>query len=338
MHNNESKLNAALYLTAREAVLGEPTPSQVVFDHLKSFGHISKRDTAEAILSDRAFLDGKSPRYKALTNASWLTNYIIKTEPGSLSPSYFVPDLEEATFALAARIIDRIGGPDAREQVERHFGVDAVPELSRALEAYGRSSDVYENARDRISTMRLGRERDRCPLYVMLFVMTGCLGDPSLAARRVEKFATSKLSSSFHTQFSDDVEPLPTRQEQAAKPLLLMRIFDGMSFGSRLYPVSPEGTIVGSLPDHEPFIADVEQDVSSNHLLIWRDGNRWLCRDSESTNGTKIISGADKSVYVLAPPKRERAKGWECEDHELLPADIICLGAHTRFLVLSSEG
>ena len=46
---------------------------------------------------------------------------------------------------------------------------------------------------------------------------------------------------------------------------------------------------------------DVDIDVSRKHLRIFEDGSAWHAQGLGSTNGTTLISGADKSITEIEP-------------------------------------
>ena len=69
-------------------------------------------------------------------------------------------------------------------------------------------------------------------------------------------------------------------------------------------------------------------------MRIWREDGRWLVTDLNSTNGTRVISGADKSVHIIANAQAESREPSASEPFELRNSDILCLGSTTRFLVM----
>ena len=110
--------------------------------------------------------------------------------------------------------------------------------------------------------------------------------------------------------------------------------------GSSLYPLATDaaGSIIGSLASGPAAITDVDADVSREHARIYRTGQHWYIVGLNSTNGTSVISGADKVVRTVEPPRGERPRGYEPEPMEILPSDTICLGASTRFMVMPIWG
>ena len=102
-----------------------------------------------------------------------------------------------------------------------------------------------------------------------------------------------------------------------------------------IHTLSPLDSTVGSLASGPGAVTDVDVDVSRRHLRIWQEDGRWLCQGLGSTNGTVLLSGADKSMKVVEPPKSER-RG-TCPPVELGLGDILILGRTTRFLVMGIQ-
>ena len=94
--------------------------------------------------------------------------------------------------------------------------------------------------------------------------------------------------------------------------------------------LNPEGTEIGLLPTSKHIVTDVDEDVSRRHAYVWRQDDTWYIRDLGSTNGTRLISGADGSE-VLVPTEPENPV-------PVASTDIICLGATTRFIAMPVLG
>ena len=304
------------------------TPSRVMYDDLKTFGHISRKDVAQILLSDRVVAGGRSLRTRALEDPTYVTRYICDATPGALSERDFV-SFSEGARTITHRMIDRMGGEDARKVISDHYCKDAVKPLCAALEAVGRNGTLYANAVEHVASMTLANEKNRALVFVMLFVVTGCLGDPSRAIEIVEDFARTQLSGYFHTQMDveDDAGEPPAPAE---KVFMLVRERDGASIAGENYVIDPSGTEIGRFAGGPSDISKVEQDVSRHHLRIWRENGHWFCEGLDSTAGTTIVS-TEKRVTVVEPPERDRPSDWRSEPHEIIPSDLICLGAHTCF-------
>ncbi|MBM6756553.1 FHA domain-containing protein [Collinsella tanakaei] len=309
------------------------TPSAYLYADLKIFGGIKNQEAAQILLTDRPVANGESPRERARERTRLSREY-VKSAPGDLPASFFA-DFAVSALRIANHMIAHLDTADAHERICRHYREDTVSGMVSALDAYGRRGQLYSNAVCHVATMPLANERSRCSVFILLFIVTGCLGDPAFAAAEAERFAESKLNGSFRTQTA---QTIPSLTEPKAEPdgdnlLGLQRVVGG-KLKPTVHPLDPAGTVVGALADGIADITDVDPDVSRRHLRIWRDGNRWLCEGLSSTNGTAIISGADKRVHVVEPPRSTRSVDWIAHPCEIAPADTLCLGATTRFMVI----
>ena len=103
-----------------------------------------------------------------------------------------------------------------------------------------------------------------------------------------------------------------------------MRVIDGHILkDTSLHVLNPAGTTIGLMPQARHTVVDVGEDVSREHARIWREDGRWLIRDLDSTNGTRVISYSSREVVEVRD-----------EPVELSVTDTLCLGSSTRFLVL----
>lgn len=309
--------------------MDKETPSRVMYNDLKTFGGIKLGSAAEILLSDRPRAGGRSLRERASSTPSFLTREVCDAEPGKYGERDF-NDFSAAALTIVSRMVDRLGGADARERICRHYGEETVEPMCEALEAYGCKGTLYANAVERVATMTLANEKDRASVYVLLFVATGCLGQPYRAFKLADEFARAKLSGYFRTKMDAD-GPVPEPVAPRETSMALVRERNGVG-DSRFYQLDPAGTEIGAFSDGPSDISEVELDVSAPHLRIWREKGHWYCEGLGSTNGTTIVS-VDKRVRVVEPPARERPRDWTPEPCEIFSADLICLGAHTCFRV-----
>ena len=117
-----------------------------MYDDLKTFGHISRKDVAQILLSDRVVAGGRSLRTRALEDPTYVTRYICDATPGALSERDFV-SFSEGARTITHRMIDRMGGEDARKVISDHYCKDAVKPMCAALEAFGRNGTLYVNGK-----------------------------------------------------------------------------------------------------------------------------------------------------------------------------------------------
>lgn len=318
----------------------ENSPSAVMYAELKDLG-IKKSDAA-ALLLDTKRSFGGGLLGDRVESPSQLTRYIVQTAPGEMGRALF-QDFGQSSQTILGRMSakKRKGGlaaSDATAAIAQRFSGQSAEAMQRALDEYGIESSVYRNALSHIDNLELGSETDRALLYVMLFLITGCLGDPAEAAREVERFAANRVGAAFRTTEAEwEDEGGEAAPNDARGPLLgLMRIVDGKLRGGSFHRLStdPLGTEIGTLASGADTITDVDPDVSRHHARIYRENDHWYIVGLKSTNGTTIISGGDKLERTVEPPKKERPRDYRPEPAEILPSDTICLGASTRFLVM----
>ena len=308
------------------------TPLSFMFADLKQFAGISNRDAAQMLLTDRPVLGGVSPRDR-VSERTFLSREIVHATPGYLPASFFAP-FDASMPALAAHMQRKGGRHLSSADIEHHIAQELREPFCAVLASWNINDRLYANAVEHIGAMRLSSDKSRCTLYLMLYCATACLGDPARAIGLTERFAQDRALGSFSTQPADVGEntaaasPAPSR-------LGLVRLLDGKITG-QIHPLSEdaEGTVIGSLTTGAHAIVDVGPDVSRSHLRIRYDGARWVAEPLGSTNGTTVISGEDRHLDVIEPPAQGRTASWQAQPFEVLPGDILNLGASTSFLVL----
>ena len=308
------------------------TPLSFMFADLKQFAGISNRDAATMLLTDRPVLGGVSPRDR-ITERTFLSREIVHATPGYLPASFFA-SFDVSIPALAAHM-QRSGGKDLTgKDIERHLVQEIRQPFCDVLSAWNINDRLYANAVERISAMKLRSDKSRVTLHLMLYCATACLGDPARAIELTERFAVDRALGSFSTQ-QTEVGASEAATTPAPARLGLVRLIDGKISGQiHFLTEDPEGTLIGSLASGPHAIVDVGSDVSRSHLRIRREGAQWFAEPLGSTNGTAIISGEDRHRDIIEPPVRERDRSWHAQPHEILPGDILNLGASTSFLVL----
>lgn len=113
-------------------------------------------------------------------------------------------------------------------------------------------------------------------------------------------------------------------RERPVPSLGLLRVADGYVTGS-IWWVDPagEGCVVGSLATGVADLTDVQADVSSRHLRVWREGDAWWAMDLGSTNGSWLTPAGGERVRLEPGVRREVG-----------PADELALGAGTSFVLV----
>lgn len=315
------------------------TPSSIMYADLKAFGRVSNRDAAWLLLSPTSRSGGIPVRDRINNDRTFLSREVVHANPTTVQPERF-GNIAQASLTLAGRIADALATPNAQQSIAEHYRTTAARQMSAALNAYGLDGKLYDNALEKIGQASLASERDRAVLYLMLFVATGCLADPSAAISLVEDYAASKLAAGLYTT---ETSVGPGYAESQGRPanvqLGLLRIMGGVA-RPPIHPLSvaPEGTIVGVLASGPDDITDVDRDVSRRHLRIWQSDGHWWVQGLGSTNGTRLISGDTREVRVVEPPRGLRKAGETYPPQELLNSDTLCLGATTQFLVMDITG
>ena len=316
----------------------ENSPSSIMYAELKDLG-LSNRDVASVLL-DTERTHGDSTIMDRIDSRTRLSRDIVHVAPGEISPSFF-KDFSQSAQIIYGRCVARLrnnGARDARLEMTERFSGPAAESMQAALRDYHLDDNVYRNALARITRLELQNETDRSVLYLMLFLATGCIGDPAQGAQIVERFSSENIGSSFRTtEARVDLDSSPEESGGEDYLLGLARIVGGRLKGAdSFYQLSPteQGTEIGALSGANGAITDVDEDVSRRHARVFKKGTHWYIVGLKSTNGTTVISGADKLEHVVEPPKRDRQRGYEPEPFEIFPTDTICLGASTRFMVM----
>lgn len=316
---------------------GNQTPTEFVFEELRSQAGLSNRDAAFMLLSNRSLYAGRSPRDR-IGERTFLSREVVHIQPNRINPAIY-GDFTQSAQTITAHIARNYGGGEQayRQIIERYSG-SSCARMVALLNAYGYEGRIYANKTMRILSMDLPSEGDRAVMVVLAFVAAGCLADPRAASDLVDRFAREKLAREIGTVFSD---PLPkARQtvfERATDELGLVRVING-AIRPPIYPLSqgPQGTVVGSLPTERSCITDVEVDVSRQHLIVWYEHQQWWCQGLGSTNGTFIVRAGTEEIVVVEHA-RFRRQTQKAVPVALMPGDILCLGRRTRFLVVRTS-
>lgn len=309
---------------------GQETPSSVMYQDLKNFGGISNKDAARMLLSGRVGPGGRSPRER-VSERTFLSREVVHVQPSQVNRALFA-ELSGASQTLLGRVVANVAG--GRPAVLNHYLGPAAIEMQGVLAQYGFDALVYGNEVRRIDTVGLRRETDRATLAFMLFVASGCLADPVAAVGTVERFARHTLVTDIGTIVEADHSEADMRPE-APVVLGLLRMVNGVA-RPPIHPLDPRGSVVGSLASGPGAVTDVDLDVSRQHLRIWYERPRWLCQGLGSTNGTVLISAADKDMQVVEPPRSGR-HGITYPPIAIERGDVLCLGRSTRFLVMALQ-
>lgn len=314
------------------------TPSSVVYACFKELGLAHGITAAELMEKDRKVGGGKTVG-EELQKRSELSRKYVKAEPGKLAEGLFKPFDQSATGLIGKVLNARKRNRRKKHglpELEAYFAGEAAQLMSDALAAYDIDPAPYRNALARIEVASYPRAHDKLLLEVMLFIASGCLGDPQRAVVVEEEFAERGLGASIKTVTA---KPGASGDEQEARAseqpnlLSIQRIFEGMTvnekFPAHALAQSAEGSTIGSVGCD---VIDVDNSVSRRHARVYFEDGHWYIVGLESTNGTSVVDGLTGETKVVEPPKHARGRAYVAEPVEVHPTDIICVGT-TRYLV-----
>lgn len=310
-----------------------------MFADLRSFGGLTNREAARILLSDSVSFGGKTPRSR-VDERTFLSRQIVHAMPGQNQQALFADFFHSSQTignAIASRLKD---SSDSRRLLIEHYSGPAAEQMRQTLDLFDLDGTLYANAVKRVLAAGFHSEADRATLLVMLFVTTGCLGDPRSAVDVVERFVEYKLAMDVGTVEMgvgrDDPSESADKPSKQEVQLGLLRVA-GDVVRPPIYPLScsARGTVIGALVDGEGSINDVDVDVSREHLRIWREGGIWFAQGLGSANGSELISGATGDVTPIELPRSQRSRGSaDGRRVRIESGDKLRLGATTTFLVM----
>ena len=291
------------------------TPSSYMYSDLRSFGGITNKEAASELLTDQTPCGNGAPRDR-INERTFLSRQIVHATPSQVHPEYY-GDFHQSAQTITSKIASNLAMPCAYHEVIKHYGGQAAKEMGALLRHYSLDGNLYANAIRRINASPMPESSDKAVLLVMMFLITGCLADPEIAAKTTRSFMAKKLSFTFSTLQPELAHPdHVTKCSDKPTKLGLIRIDNDVAC-SPIYPLSTskEGTIIGLLATGTQNINDVDIDVSRKHLRIFENESTWYAQGLGSTNGTTLISGDDKSITVIEsqgsankqyPPRQNR--------------------------------
>ena len=291
------------------------TPSSYMYSDLRSFGGITNKEAASELLTDQTPCGNGAPRDR-INERTFLSRQIVHATPSQVHPEYY-GDFHQSAQTITSKIASNLAMPCAYHEVIKHYGGQAAKEMGALLRHYSLDGNLYANAIRRINASPMPESSDKAVLLVMMFLITGCLADPEIAAKTTRSFMAKKLSFTFSTLKPELAHPdHVTKYSDKPTKLGLIRIDNDVAC-SPIYPLSTskEGTIIGLLATGTQNINDVDIDVSRKHLRIFENESTWYAQGLGSTNGTTLISGDDKSITVIEsqgsankqyPPRQNR--------------------------------
>ena len=319
----------------------EVTPRRVMFEDLRRFAGLDYHDACCLLLSTRPVAGGLSPRdsLEVMHRSNIMRNY-VDVAPQKTNPSHF-GDLANASLNVMSRLVARQGaGAASRAMIAEHYRGAAAGAMATALDAWGLSGQAYLNAVECIDMAVLPASKDRVSLYVMLFVVAGCLQDPTRAAQTVEDFLERRMGGHFSSTKlrldggGEERAPMPAADD-AAETTLGLILREGNVVRLPAYELSrdPEGTVIGYLPVGTNVIGAPDGSVSARHLRIWCSEGHWYAQGLGSTAGTTLKRGVDGQTVVVEPPRAEAESGCEYPPVEIHVGDELCLGGKVTYIV-----
>ena len=308
------------------------TPREVLFDVMGDQWGVSNKDLASMILSDKAVTKGKSPLELAQVRSS-LSRYVVHVQPGEYCYRWLAPF--ETSIPRVVSACKHADACNSNREITEYLGETGASLMRASLDEHGLDGALYANTAARIAKGDIKSDADAAELSVMLFVITGCLGDPAEAVEKT--MAAAKRYSGAAVMET----ALPVESDRVSAPgevyeLGMYRFENGVLL-SNAYRLStaPEGTEIGSMSTTPHSINDVGRGVSRRHARIWRDeSGQWWVVGLGSTNGTTLVSGIDRSVTIVEPPKA-KSDNFELRPVQIFPGDSLNLAGTTEFVFVS---
>lgn len=315
------------------------TPSEVLFDVLKSDLYINNREAARMLLSDKPMGNKPAPKLR-ISEKTFLSRRVVHVVPGTdkIEPDMFAAFSQSVQNLATAALIDGAGNAAAENARQQDITARALERMARALDQWGQDGSILRNTFTRITVTPGLKQSDRRLLKLLALTVCGCLADPNTAATEVNDFVTTQLMMTFGT-----LETINGNQRHTAKQKIngvpvklgLLRIAPDGSALPPIYPLSldPEGTILGSFARERNSITNVGPDVSRRHLRVTFHNDTWLATGLHSTNGTVLMT-RNGTTTVIEKPRSLRTGNEEDRQTPIHDGDLLRLGTSTEFLVL----
>ena len=303
--------------------MGRGTPLEALYALFKGEFGLSHHGLSQLILSNRPQQNGSTPRQMA-ANTSWLSRYVVHAPMDSLQDRYF------ADFTTSARRVHAHLNQTGHADEEIFNTICDSRLMASALDSQGQSGIVYRNALARLRSNAAATAAEHARAALVLTITAGCTANIARAIDLTSGYihTNAQVNGRFTPQPSAvGASAQHTAPHQAAPgPIGLIRLVDGrVASNPYVVPATADGSVIGALALGANAIADVEPDVSAEHLRVWREKGRWLARDLGSTNGTTLLPADGGTPRLLSD-------GMPVELH---PGDHLRLGATTTFVVVA---
>lgn len=307
------------------------TPTSVMYFMLKQL-KVSNKDAAGILLSSTQAYGDKLLRSR-IDERTFL-HRLTRGELGFQSQTYY-SDLSQAAQMLCSRIVHSGGIVSNMSELVEHLTGAPLEEMVAACRAENLDGSLFANLVGNVRIHSDLSDADRAAAIMLAYISIGCLGSPARATELVGEFLASITTRGFRTGLTDESgyqDATPAQEDKIA----LVRVIDGSLDLSNMHVLStdPAGTIIGSMSTESNSINDVGPMVSKRHLRVFRtpDGD-WFVQGLGSTNGTKLIDGADKHEVIVELPKA-LAAGTASEPIPLHVGDALHLAGTTVFLAI----
>ena len=297
------------------------TSIEALFALFKGEFGVSHRELATLILSSHPLADGMSPAQRA-ENTTWLTRYVVHAPMDSLQDRLF------ADFSLSARRVHHLLGQRCRADRDIFQVINGSSIMTHALGSADQKALVYRNALLRLNAS-FDDATEKARAALILTIASGCTDNVTLAIRIGQAYLRSN-GLPFHeatpcpdalAQPSSDSPSIDTPPDSIG----LIRLIDNrVASGPYRISTSGAGTTIGALALGKDAIADVNVDVSAEHLRVWRSQGHWLAQDLNSTNGSALIRSNGSCVFLTPGASVE-----------IVPGDCIKLANNTLFSVIA---
>lgn len=315
------------------------TPSEVLFDVLKSDLYINNREAARMLLSDKA-IDNKPAPNLRISEKTFLSRRVVHVVPGTdkIEPEMFADFSQSVQNLATAASIDGADNASTANARQQDVAARALERMARALDRWGQDGSILRNTFARIAVTPGLKQSDRGLLELLALTVCGCLADPNAAASEVHDFVTTRLTTTFDTlETINGIQRHTTKHKVNGTPvkLGLLRLAPDGSALPPIYPLSldPEGTILGSFAHERNSVTNVGPDVSRRHLRVAFHNGTWLAAGLHSTNGTVLVT-RNGTMTVIEKPRSLRTGNGEDRQTPIHDGDLLKLGASTEFLVL----
>lgn len=171
------------------------TPSSYMYSDLRSFGGITNKEAASELLTDQTPCGNGAPRDR-INERTFLSRQIVHATPSQVHPEYY-GDFHQSAQTITSKIASNLAMPCAYHEVIKHYGGQAAKEMGALLRHYSLDGNLYANAIRRINASPMPESSDKAVLLVMMFLITGCLADPEIAA----KLRAASWQRSFRLRF-----------------------------------------------------------------------------------------------------------------------------------------